>query len=115
MSASLLGAGTIGIARAARETLRLRYPGVQPLDVEAQQVLMTRALTVEGRRLPVEEIFAGVIASWDQQLFTRTRPWLQDQQSFQLFTGGSSVLLERAQFTSTGSRQTRRAQFGSCL
>lgn len=96
MSASLLGEGTIAIARAARETLRLRYPGVQLSDAEAQQVLMTGAVTVEGRRQPVEEILAGVITSRAQQLFTHMRPWLQDQQSFLLFTGGGSVLLEHS-------------------
>jgi hypothetical protein len=106
MSASLLGEGTIAIARAARETLRLRYPGVQLTDAEAQQMLVTRAVTVEGRRIPVDDLLSEVIASRSQQIFTQMRPWL-DQQSFLLFTGGGSVLLEHSlrQLVSTRQHQ----------
>ncbi len=46
MSASLLGDGTITIARAARETIRARHPGIHLSDAEAQQVLISGFVTV---------------------------------------------------------------------
>ena len=47
MSASLLGEGTIAMARAVRETIRARYPGMQLSDAQAQQVLTS------GREGPI--------------------------------------------------------------
>jgi hypothetical protein len=93
MSASLLGDGTIAMARAARETIRARYPGVHLSDAEAQQVLVQGMVTVGGRRTRVDEIVAEVITARSHNVFTQLLPLLQEGQSFVMFTGGGSVLL----------------------
>lgn len=92
MSASLLGEGTIAMARAVRETIRARYPGVQLSDAQAQQVLTSGAVTIEGRRVRVDE----VINARSQNLFTQLLPLLQERQSFVMFTGGGSLLLSHS-------------------
>jgi hypothetical protein len=103
MSASLLGDGTIAMARAARETIRARYPDVRLSDAEAQQVLISGTVIVGGRRTKVDDIVAGVIHARSQNLFAQMLPLLQEGQSFLMFTGGGSILLaERlAQLVST--------------
>lgn len=94
MAASLLGDGTIAIARAAREAIRARYPGIQLSDAEAQQVLLTRRVIVGGHRTVVEAIVDEVITARAQNLFTRMLPLVQEGRNFLLFTGGGSALLE---------------------
>ena len=103
MSASLLGDGTIAMARAARETIRASYPDVRLSDAEAQQVLISGTVIVGGRRTKVDDIVAGVIHARSQNLFAQMLPLLQEGQSFLMFTGGGSILLaERlAQLVST--------------
>jgi hypothetical protein len=95
MSASLVGEGTIAIARAVRETLRARYAGLHLSDAQAQQVLLSGAVTIEGRRVSVDEIVAEVISARAQHLMTQLLPLLQGQQSFVMVTGGGSLLLSR--------------------
>ena len=95
MSASLVGEGTIGMARAVREALRARYPGVRLSDAQAQQVLLSGAVTVEGRHVRVDEMVAEVISARAQHLMTQLLPFLQGQQSFVMVTGGGSLLLSR--------------------
>ena len=106
MTAALLGDGTIAMARAARETIRGRYPEVRLSDVEAQQVLMSKAVTVGGRRTKVDDIVAAVIEARSQNLFTQLLPLLQDGQSFVMFTGGGSILLAQSLYQLV---QTKRA------
>lgn len=96
MSASLLGEGTIAMARAVRETIRARYPGLQLSDAQAQQVLTSGAVTIEGRRVRVDEVVAEVINARSQNLFTQLLPLLQERQSFVMFTGGGSLLLSQS-------------------
>ncbi len=96
MSASLLGEGTIAMARAVRETIRARYPGVHLSDAQAQQVLTSGAVTIEGRRVRVDEVVAEVINARSQNLFTQLLPLLQERQSFVMFTGGGSLLLSQS-------------------
>lgn len=96
MSASLLGDGTIAIARAARETLRSRFPGVHLSDAEAQQMLTSGMVTLEGRRADMREVIAGVISARARHLFTRLLPLVQEGQTFLMFTGGGSILLADA-------------------
>lgn len=93
MSASLLGDGTIAIARAARDTLRTRFPGIHLSDTEAQQMLTSGTVTIEGRRTAIREIIAEVIANRARNLFTQMLPLLQEGQTFLMFTGGGSILL----------------------
>lgn len=95
MSASLLGEGTIAMARAVRETIRTRYPGVHLSDAQAQQVLMSGAVTIEGRRVRVDEMVTEVINARSQHLFVQLLPLLQEQQSFVMFTGGGSLFLSQ--------------------
>jgi len=95
MSASFIGEGTIGMARAVRETLRARFAGLHLSDAQAQQVLLSGAVTIEGRRVPVDEIVAEVISARAQHLMTQLLPLLQGQQSFVMVTGGGSLLLSR--------------------
>ncbi|HEX6483276.1 MAG TPA: hypothetical protein VF043_30905 [Ktedonobacteraceae bacterium] len=96
MSASLLGEGTIAMARAVRDTIRTRYPGVHLSDAQAQQVLTSGAVTIEGRRVRVDEVVAEVINARSQNPFTQLLPLLQERQSFVMFTGGGSLLLSHS-------------------
>jgi hypothetical protein len=96
MSASLLGEGTIAMARAVRETIRTRYPGVHLSDAQAQHALMSGAITIEGRRIHVDEVVAEVITARSQNLFARLLPLLQERQSFLMLTGGGSLLLSQS-------------------
>jgi hypothetical protein len=96
MSASLLGDGTIAMARAAREIIRARYPGVSLSDAEAQQVLMHGVVTIGGRRTRVDDIVTEVIVARSHNIFTQMLPLLQEGQSFVMFTGGGSVLLAQS-------------------
>jgi hypothetical protein len=74
MSASLLGEGTIAIARAFRNALHARYPNIHLSDVESQHALVSGVVTLSGRR-------------------TSMLPLLQEGQNFLMFTGGVSDLL----------------------
>lgn len=94
MAASLLGEGTIALARAARETIRARYPGIQLSDAEAQQMLLTRQVVVGGHRTAVDELVVEVIAARAHNLFARMLPLVQEGRNFLLFTGGGAALLE---------------------
>lgn len=95
MAASLLGEGTIAIARAAREAIRARHPGIHLTDAEAQQVLLTRRVIVGGHRIAVDDLVEEVIAARSQHLFTRMLPFVQEGRHFLMFTGGGSALLEQ--------------------
>ncbi|MGB8345091.1 MAG: hypothetical protein WCD86_09415 [Ktedonobacteraceae bacterium] len=95
MSASLLGEGTIAIARAAREAIRARHSGIHLTDAEAQQVLLTRHVIIGGHRVAVDDLVEDVIAARSQHLFTRMLPFVQEGRNFLMFTGGGSVLLEQ--------------------
>jgi PAS domain-containing protein len=93
MTASLLGEGTIAMARAARDAIRAQYPGVRLSDAEAQQVLISGTVTLGGRRTRVDDIVTEVIVARSQNLFSQMLPLLQEEQSFLMFTGGGSLLL----------------------
>ena len=93
MSASLLGDGTIVMARAAREALRMGHPGVHLSDAEAQHMLVSGAVTIEGRRTDVREVISEVVSARSRNLFTQMLPLLQEGQTFLMFTGGGSILL----------------------
>lgn len=95
MAASLLGEGTIAIARAAREAVRARHPGIHLTNAQAQQVLLTRRVIVGGHRIAVDDLVEDVIAARSQHLFTRMLPFVQEGRNFLLFTGGGSALLEQ--------------------
>ncbi len=96
MTAALLDEGTIGIARAVAEQLRAQHPGIRLSDAEAQQVLVSQHVLIEGRRTPADEIVSQVIADRSQSLLTHLRHHLQEERSFLMFTGGGSVLLAQA-------------------
>jgi hypothetical protein len=81
MAASLLDEGTIGIARAVREQLRVQHPGIRLSDAEAQQVLVSWHALIEGRRTPVNGIVSEVIAARSQNLLTHLRHQLQTELS----------------------------------
>jgi hypothetical protein len=96
MSASLLGEGTIMMARAVSETIRARYAGIHLSDAQAQQVLTQGEVIVGGRRARVDDIVMEVITSRSYNMFTRMLPLLQEGQSYIMITGGGSVLLEQS-------------------
>ncbi len=96
MAASLLDEGTIAIARAVREQVHVLHPGIRLSDVEAQQVLVSRHVLLEGRRTSVDRIVSEVIAARSQNLLTHLRHQLQDERSFLMFTGGGSILLAQS-------------------
>lgn len=93
MSASLLGDGTIVMARAAREALRMRYPGIHLTDAEAQQMLVSGTVTIEGRRTDIRDLTSEVVAARSRNLFAQMLPLLQEGLTFLMFTGGGSILL----------------------
>jgi hypothetical protein len=94
MQAALLDEGTIAIARAVREQLRAQYPGLRLSDVEAQQALVSGLVTLGGRRTNVSDLIHDVIAARSQKILTHMRHLLQEDQTFLMFTGGGSILLE---------------------
>jgi hypothetical protein len=106
MSASLLGDGTIAMARAAREAIRARYPGVHLSDAQAQQVLVQGAVTVGGRRTRVDDLVAEVIMARSHNVFTQLLPLLQEGQSFVMFTGGGSVLLAESLYRLVSAKRS---------
>jgi hypothetical protein len=93
MTASQIGTGTVEIARGVSETVRKRYSNIQLSDAEAQLVLTTKTIPVGGRRAPVEQMVKDVIATRAEFYLTLMLKYLQDGQSFLMFTGGGSVLL----------------------
>lgn len=94
MSANLLGAGTIVIARSVRDAIRSIHPGIHLSDAEAQQVLLTRTIVVGGHRLTVDDIVDEAIAARGQHILTGMLPLVQEGRNFLMFTGGGSALLE---------------------
>lgn len=95
MEAALLDEGTIAIARAVRESLRARYSGVRLSDVEAQQVLVSQYVTIGGRRTRIEPIIDDIIRTRSSKILTHMRHLLQEDQTFLMFTGGGSILLQK--------------------
>jgi hypothetical protein len=57
--------------------------------------LLSGAVTLEGRRVRVDEIVAQVISARTQYLMTGLLPLLQERQNFVMVTGGGSLLLSR--------------------
>lgn len=95
MEAALLDEGTIAIARAVRESLRSRYSGVRISEVEAQQVLVSQYVTIGGRRTRIEPIIDDIIRTRSSKIQTHMRHLLQEDQTFLMFTGGGSILLQK--------------------
>lgn len=96
MEAALLDEGTIALARAVRERLRAQYAGIRLSDAQAQQVLVTGAVTIGGRRTQVHELVSEIIHTRSQKLLTHMRHLLQEDQTFLMFTGGGSILLKHS-------------------
>jgi len=96
MQAALLDEGTIAIARAVREQLRAQHSGLRLSDVEAQQVLVSGYATIGGRRTNIQDLVAEVIRARSQKLLTHIRHLLQEDQTFLMFIGGGSMLLEQS-------------------
>jgi hypothetical protein len=96
MQAALLDEGTIAIARAVREQLRSQHSGLRLSDAEAQQVLLSGYVTLGGRRTNVHDLVADVLRSRSQKVLTHMRHLLQEDQTFLMFTGGGSILLEES-------------------
>lgn len=94
MSAAQIGEGTIRIARGISEAIRKRYSTIHLSDAEAQYVLSSGMISVGGRRQPVDDIVSQVIKSRADNLNSVILKYLQDGQSFLMFTGGGSVLLQ---------------------
>jgi hypothetical protein len=94
MSAEQIGEGTILIARGVSEAIRQQYNTIQLSDAEAQHVLSSGMISVGGRRQPVNDIVNRVIESRADNLNSLLLRYLRDGQSFLMFTGGGSVLLQ---------------------
>jgi hypothetical protein len=93
MSAAQIGEGTIVIARGVSEAIRSQYYNIRLSDPEAQEVLVRGTISVGGRKRPVDQIVQEVIASRADNLNSILLRYLQDGQSFLMFTGGGSILL----------------------
>lgn len=93
MTASLLEEGTIVLARDLQERIRSLHPGLRLSEVEAQQVLVTKNVILEGRFLPVNDLVADCLAARAPLLLKHLRHHLHEERSFLLFTGGGSLLL----------------------
>lgn len=98
MSAQQIGEGTILIARGVSEAIRQQYNTIQLSDAEAQYVLSSGMISVGGRRHAVDDIVGQVIKSRADNLNSLVLKYLQDGQSFLMFTGGGSVLLRETLF-----------------
>jgi len=98
MSAAQIGEGTVLIARGVSEAIRQQYSTIQLSDAEAQYVLSSGMISIGGRRQPVDDIVSQVIASRADNLNSLILKYLQDGQSFLMFTGGGSVLLRSTLF-----------------
>ena len=98
MSAEQIGEGTILIARGVSEAIRQQYNTIQLSDAEAQNVLANGVISVGGRRQPVVEIVSQVIKHRADNLNSLMLKYLRDGQSFLMFTGGGSVLLQDVLF-----------------
>jgi hypothetical protein len=96
MEAALLDEGTIAIARAVREHLRAQYSGLRLSDAEAQQVLASGYVTIGGRRTKIHTLVSDIMSARSQKLLTHMRHLLQEDQTFLMFTGGGSILLEKS-------------------
>ncbi|GHO59170.1 hypothetical protein [Ktedonobacter robiniae] len=111
MEAALLDEGTIAIARAVRESLRARYSGVRLSDVEAQQVLLSQQVTIGGRRTRIEPIIDDIVRTRSSKLLTHMRHLLQEDQTFLMFTGGGSILLQRSLYELVSAKRTDQSFF----
>jgi glycerate-2-kinase len=96
MQAALLDEGTIAIARAVRENLRAQHSGLRLSDAEAQQVLVSGYVTLGGRQTNIQDLVSEIVRSRSQKLLTHMRHLLQEDQTFLMFTGGGSILLEQS-------------------
>ena len=96
MEAALLDEGTITIARSLRDHLRSQYAGIRLSDAEAQHVLVSGYVTIGGKRTPVHDLVADIIRTRSQKLLTHMRHLLQEDNTFLMFTGGGSILLEHS-------------------
>ncbi len=96
MTASLLEEGTITLARGVQERIRQQHSGIRLSDVEAQQALVSRHISVEGRHAAIDDIVNEAIEARSPNLLKHLRHQLQDERSFLMFTGGGSILLESA-------------------
>jgi hypothetical protein len=94
MSAAQIGEGTILIARGVSEAIRQQYNTIQLSDAEAQHVLVSNTISIGGRRQPVADIVNRVIECRADNLNSLVLKCLRDGQSFLMFTGGGSVLLQ---------------------
>jgi hypothetical protein len=106
MQAALLDEGTIAIARAVREQLRAQHSGLRLSDAEAQQVLVSGYVTLGGRRTNIQDLVAEVIRARSQKLLTHMRHLLQEDQTFLMFTGGGSILLEQSLYTLVSAKRS---------
>lgn len=98
MSAAQIGEGTIHIARGVSEAIRQQYSTIQLSDAEAQHVLANNAICIGGRRQPAVDIVNRVIECRADNLNSLVLKYLRDGQSFLMFTGGGSVLLQDTLF-----------------
>jgi hypothetical protein len=106
MQAALLDEGTITIARAVREQLRAQHSGLRLSDAEAQQVLISGAVTIGGRRTNIRHLVSEVLHARSQKLLTHMRHLLQEDQTFLMFTGGGSILLEQSLHTLVSAKRS---------
>jgi hypothetical protein len=109
MEAALLDEGTIVIARAVREKLRAQYSGVRLTDAEAQQVLVSGYVTIGGRRTNVQDLVSESIRSRSHKVLTHMRHLLQEDQTFLMFTGGGSILLEKSLHTLVSAKRSTQS------
>ncbi len=109
MEAALLDEGTIAIARAVREQLRGQHAGLRLSDAQAQQVLVSGYATIGGRRTSVQELIAPIREARSQRVLTHLRHLLQEDQTFLMFTGGGSILLETSLHALVSARRSQHS------
>ena len=109
MEAALLDEGTIALARAVREELRAQHAGVRLSDAEAQHVLVSGYATIGGRRTNVHEMVSPIIRARSQKLLTHMRHLLQEDQTFLMFTGGGSILLEQSLYELVSAKRSQQS------
>ncbi len=57
---------------------------------------MSEYVTIGGRRTNIHDLVSNIVRTRSQKLLTHMRHLLQEDQTFLMFTGGGSILLEKS-------------------
>src|SRR5262245_17435071 len=102
----------IVIARELVELVKVQHR-IRLSETAALQALLTRAVPVGGRQLPIDDLIAQALQTRGQPLLAALAPLLADHRRFVLFSGGGSVFLRTELETRIAAVQ--RAEGSYCI